>query len=67
MIMIIAKIFYVVKILLGESSLIRTTTYFTDAQEWHIVSLLGDVISPSTAVHYVSMTSDLRVLSTKKQ
>ena len=26
------------------------------AQEWHIVSLLGDVTSPTTAVHYVSMT-----------
>ena len=28
----------------------------TDAQEWHIVSLLGDVTSPTTAVHYVSIT-----------
>ena len=36
------------------------------AQEWHIVSLLGDVTSPTTAIHYVSMTSDLRVLSTDK-
>ena len=36
------------------------------AQEWHIVSLLGDVTSPTTAVHYVSMTCDLRVLSTEK-
>ena len=26
--------------------------------------LLGDVTSPTTAVHYVSMTSGLRVLST---
>ena len=30
------------------------------------MSLLGDVTSPTTAVHYVSMTSDLRVLSTEK-
>ena len=37
----------------------------TGAQEWHIVSLLGDVTSPTTAVHYVSMTSNLRVLSTE--
>ena len=36
------------------------------AQEWHIVSLLGDVTSPTTAVDYVSMTSDLRVLSTEE-
>ena len=41
-------------------------TFSTGAQEWHVVSLLGDVISPNTAVHYVSMTSDLRVLSTEK-
>ena len=24
-------------------------------QKWHIVSLLGDVTSPTTAAHYVSM------------
>ena len=36
------------------------------AQEWHIVSLLVDVTSPTTDIHYVSMTSDLRVLSTEK-
>ena len=35
-------------------------------QEWHIVSLLGDITSPTSAVHYVSMTSDIRVLSTEK-
>ena len=40
--------------------------YTTGAQEWHIVSLLGDVTSPTSAVHYVSMTSDIRVLSTEK-
>ena len=40
--------------------------YITGAQEWHIASLLGDVTSPTTAVHNVSMTSDLRVLSTEK-
>ena len=28
----------------------------TGAQKWHIVSLLGDVTSPSTVAHYVSMT-----------
>ena len=38
----------------------------TGAQEWYIVSLLGDVTSPTTVAHYVSMTSDLRVLSTEK-
>ena len=38
----------------------------TGAQEWHIVSLLGDVTSYTTVAHYVSMTSDLRVLSTEK-
>ena len=40
--------------------------YATGAQEWHIVSLLGDVASPTTVAQYVSMTSDLRVLSTEK-
>ena len=38
----------------------------TGAQEWHIVSLLADVTFPTTVTHYVSMTSDLRVLSTEK-
>ena len=37
-----------------------------DAQEWHSVSLLGDVTSPTTVAHYVSMTSGLRVLRTAK-
>ena len=27
--------------------------WYTGAQEWHIVSLVGDVTSPTTAVHYV--------------
>ena len=31
-----------------------------------IVSLLGDVTSPTTVAYYVSMTSDLRILSTEK-
>ena len=39
---------------------------YTGAQEWHIVSLLGDVTSPTTVAHYVSMTSDLRVLIREK-
>ena len=30
--------------------------YTTGAQEWLIVSLLGDVTSLTTAVHYVGMT-----------
>ena len=30
--------------------------YVTGAQKWHIVSLLGDVTSPTTVAHYVSMT-----------
>ena len=30
--------------------------YCTGAQEWHNVSLLGDVTSPTTVAHYVSMT-----------
>ena len=38
----------------------------TGAQEWHIVPLLGDVTSPTTAVPQGSMTSELRVLSTEK-
>ena len=38
----------------------------TGAQEWHIVSLLGDVTSLTTGVHYVTMTSGLRVHSTEK-
>ena len=38
----------------------------TGAQEWHIVPLLDDVTSPTTAVPYSSMTSELRVLSTEK-
>ena len=33
---------------------------YTGAQEWHIVSLLVDVTSPTTVAHYVSMTSDNR-------
>ena len=37
---------------------IMQTVWGTGAQEWHIVSLLGDVTSPTTAAHYVSMTSD---------
>ena len=32
------------------------TGYSTGAQEWHIVSLLGDVTSPTTVAYYVSMT-----------
>ena len=40
--------------------------YITGAQDWHIVSLLGDVTSPTTVAHYVTMTSDLRVLITEK-
>ena len=36
------------------------------ARVWHIVPLLGDVTSPTTAVPYESMTSELRVLSTEK-
>ena len=35
------------------------------AQEWHIVSLLGDVTSPTIVAHYVSMTFDLSVLRTE--
>ena len=31
-----------------------------------LVSLLGDVTSPTNVAHYVSMTSDLRVLRTEK-
>ena len=38
----------------------------TGTQEWHIVPLLGDVTSSTTAVQYVSV-SELRVLSTEKQ
>ena len=30
--------------------------YDTGAQKWHIVSLLGDVTSPTTVAQYVSMT-----------
>ena len=40
--------------------------YTTGVQELHIVSLVGDVTSPTTAVQYVSMTSELRVLTTEK-
>ena len=29
------------------------TLWSTGAQQWHIVSLVGDVTSPTTAVHYV--------------
>ena len=42
------------------------SVYTRGAQEWHIVSLLADGTSPTTVAHYVSMTSDLRVLSTGK-
>ena len=30
--------------------------YITGAQKWHIVSLLGDVTSPTTVAYYVSIT-----------
>ena len=30
--------------------------YATGAQKWHIVSLLGDVTSPTTVADYVNMT-----------
>ena len=30
--------------------------YVTGAQKWHIVSLLGDVTSPTTVAYYVSIT-----------
>ena len=43
----------------------RIIVYTTGAQEWYIVSLLSDVTSPTTAVHYVTITSDLCVLSTE--
>ena len=42
------------------------SVYTTGAQEWHIVSLLSDVTSPTTVAHYVRTTCDLRVLSTEK-
>ena len=45
---------------------VEASQYTTGAQDWHIVSLLGDVTCPTTAVHYVSVTSDLRVLNTEK-
>ena len=47
---------------------VKTSSYIysTGAQEWNIVSLLGDVTSPPTCAHYVSMASALRVLSTEK-
>ena len=32
------------------------TPYTTGAQNWHIVSLLGDVTSPTTVAHHVIMT-----------
>ena len=35
-----------------ETSFVQTT----GAQKWHIVSLLGDVTSPTTVAHYISMT-----------
>ena len=39
--------------------------YTTGAQKWHIVSLLGDVTSPSTVADYVIMTcSEYRVALT---
>ena len=44
---------------------ISPTLYTTGAQQWHIVQLLGDVTSPTTAVPYGSMISELRVLSTE--
>ena len=34
----------------------RANRYTTGAQKWHIVSLLGDVTSPTTVAHHVSMT-----------
>ena len=48
------------------SSTSQLILQYTGAQEWHIVSLVGDVTYLTTAVHYVSMKSDLCVLSTEK-
>ena len=36
--------------------ILGTNVWITGAQNWHIVSLLGDVTSPTTVAHYVSMT-----------
>ena len=52
--------------MLEIGSFVILFVYTTGAQEWHIVSLLGDVTSPTTAVDFVSMTSDLRLPSTEK-
>ena len=49
-----------------QRPLTSSSDQITGAQEWHIVSLLGDVTSPTTVAHYVSMMSHLRVLSTEK-
>ena len=40
-----------------SDSLMSTYNYWTTgAQEWHTVSLVGDVTSPTTAIHYVWFT-----------
>ena len=51
----------------GQRPSESVNVYDTGTQEWHIVSLFGDVTSPTSAVHYVSMMSELLVLSTEKQ
>ena len=39
-----------------STALLLHTLAATGAQKWHIVSLLGDVTSPTTVADYVSMT-----------
>ena len=60
------ELFQIQQLLAFPGKELGSVVYTTGAQEWHIVPLLGDVTCPTTAVHYVSVTSDLRVLRTEK-
>ena len=55
-----------IKLLFMQSQRSLCFVYSTGAQEWHIVSPLADVTSPTTVAHYVSMTSELHFVSTEK-
>ena len=37
----------------GQAPHVKSILYTTGAQKWHIVSLVDDVTSPTTAVHYI--------------
>ena len=55
------RVFILNNCILWRHDVLLSWVQVTGAQEWHIVSLVDNVTSPTTASHYVSMTSALRV------